>query len=109
MALTAYQQQTQRLLHDPNAQAYSLADITVYINIARSQIAIEGECIHVVLSGGTITNLTIANGGAGYVSPVVTFTGQGAQSFATATQVGGVITSVALVTGGWGWVPASTL
>jgi hypothetical protein len=110
MALTSYQAQTQRLLHDPGAQAYSLADITVYINIARSQIAIEGECIRALLSGGTITNLQILSPGSGYSgTATVAFTGGGAQSFATATIGGGAISSVTLVNGGWGWIPASNL
>jgi hypothetical protein len=110
MALTSYQQQTQRLLHDPNAQAYSLADITAYINIARSQIAIEGECIRALLSGGTITNLAINSPGSGYSgTATVTFTGGGAQAFASATIGGGAIATVTLLNGGWGWIPASAL
>src|SRR5215472_11839686 len=108
MALLGYQQETQRLLHDPNAQAYSLADLTVYINIARNQIAIEGECVRALLSGGTITSLAITNGGSGYTAPAtVTFTGPGAQAFATAQVSGGAINAVTLQSGGWAWIPAS--
>jgi hypothetical protein len=110
MALTAYEKQTQRLLHDPNAQAYSLADIDVYINLARAQIAIEGECIRALLTGGTITNLVILSPGSGYAgTATVTFTGGGAQAFATATIGGGAIATVTLTNGGWGWIPASAL
>ena len=109
MALTAYEKQTQRLLHDPNAQAYSLADLDVYINIARSQVAIEGECIRALLSGGTVTALAIGVTGTGYTAPTVVFTGGGAQATALATQAGGSIASVALVTGGWGYIPATSL
>jgi hypothetical protein len=109
MALTAYQQQTQRLLHDPNAQAYSLSDLTTYINIARNRVAIKGECIRQVLSGGTITSLALTGGGSGYVGPVnVVFTG-GAQAFATATVGGGAVNGVTLTRGGWGFIPASAL
>jgi hypothetical protein len=111
MALTAYQQQTQRLLHDPNAQAYSLADLTTYINIARSQIALEGECIRVLLSGGMITALAITGPGTGYSGTAsVSITGAlGAQAFATASLAGGSVASVTLTAGGWGYIPASAV
>jgi hypothetical protein len=108
MALTNYQQQVARLLHDPNNQAYPLADITTYINTAREEVAEEGECLQVLIAGGTITNLAITAGGAGYVSPTVTITGSGAQAFATATQSGGVINTVTLISGGWGYIPAAS-
>lgn len=45
MALTAYQQQVQRLLYDPVQSEYSLSDLTVYINIARTQIAASTQCL----------------------------------------------------------------
>jgi hypothetical protein len=45
MALNGYLQQVQRLLNNPTASLYSTADLITYINIARSQIAGEGECI----------------------------------------------------------------
>lgn len=110
MALTAYEQQTQRLLHDPNAQAYALGDVDRYINIARNQIAIEGECCRALLSGGMITALTIANGGTGYTNPIsVTIAAGGSQATATATQALGVINSVTLTSGGWGYLTAPTV
>lgn len=45
MALNAYVTQVQTLLHDPNAQFYPVAILTGFINQARQQIALEGECI----------------------------------------------------------------
>ena len=109
MALTAYQQQTQRLLHDPNALAYPIADITTYINLARNQIALEGECCRVLLSGGMITSLSITTPGSGYSgTATVSITGQGAQAFASATLAGGSVASVTLLSGGWGYIPASS-
>ena len=65
MGLTAYQQATQRLLHDPNATYFPIADLTAYINTARGQIAMEGQCIRQLLSGGTITSITGAPSGSG--------------------------------------------
>jgi hypothetical protein len=43
--LTSYQQQTQNLLHDVTGTLYSLTSLTGYINTARSQAALEGECV----------------------------------------------------------------
>lgn len=43
--LTAYQQQTQRLLNDEANQFFNLADLTVYINNARNDIARQTECL----------------------------------------------------------------
>lgn len=45
MALNAYLGATQRLLHDTAGQRYSTTDLTTYINSARSQLALEGECV----------------------------------------------------------------
>jgi hypothetical protein len=45
MALNAYIGATQRLLHDTAGQRYSTSDLTIYINNARSQLALEGECV----------------------------------------------------------------
>ena len=106
-----YVQQTQFLLHDPNAQAYSLASVQQAVNIARSQVAGEGECVRILLSGGVITNLTLNSGGSGYTDGVgtVTFTGSGNQAFATAVISGGIVTSVTLTRGGWGWLTAPTV
>jgi hypothetical protein len=109
--LSAYVSQTQFLLHDPNAQAYSLFNVQNQINTARSQVAGEGECVRALLSGGVITNLTLSSGGSGYSGTVgtVNFTGSGAQAFATAVISGGVVQSVNLVNGGWGWLSAPTV
>jgi len=107
VALNSYLTQTQALLHDPNAQAYSTTDLTRYINLARSQIAIEGECCRALLTGGTVVNLTISSGGSGYSgTPTFAFTG-GAQTFASGTIVAGSVATVTILSGGWGYIPAS--
>ncbi len=109
MALTAYQQQTQRLLHDPSATYFSLSDLTAYINIARGQIAMEGQCIRLLLSGGIITSLVVNSPGTGYSGTVtVTINGAGQQATATATQLGGLVNSVTLTNGGWGYITGTT-
>lgn len=57
--LTAYLKQTRRLLQLPGTQSTSLytdADLTDFINIARGQVAGEGECIRVQGTIPTVIN-----------------------------------------------------
>jgi hypothetical protein len=109
VALTAYQTQTQRLLHDPNATYFSLADITTYINIARGQIAMEGQCIRQLLSGGVITALAVNSAGTGYSGTItISITGSGQQASATAPLSGSGVGAVTLVNGGWGYITGTT-
>ncbi|HXJ94212.1 MAG TPA: hypothetical protein VMT20_15295 [Terriglobia bacterium] len=60
MALTAYVQQVQRLLHDTTGQFYQYPDLTYYVNSARGQVALEGECTRALCS------LATANGQQSY-------------------------------------------
>lgn len=43
--LSAYVAQVQTLLHDPNAQFYPVATLQGFVNQARHQVALEGECV----------------------------------------------------------------
>ncbi len=54
MALNAYVSAVQTLLHDPNAQFYPVAVLEGFINEARQQVALEGECINGL---GTLTTV----------------------------------------------------
>jgi hypothetical protein len=54
VALTAYVQQVQRLLHDTTGQFYQYPDIVYYINVARGQVAVEGECTRILASLTTV-------------------------------------------------------
>lgn len=71
--LLQYQQQTQLLLNDPNANLYNLSDLTTWINTARGQIAAAQQCIRyqadITTAAGTssypIASLTVPNGVAG--------------------------------------------
>jgi hypothetical protein len=62
MALTAYLTATQRLLHDTSGTRYPTIDLTAYINTARSQLALEGECVRVLYGADySTTNNTVTN------------------------------------------------
>ena len=110
MALTNYSTETLDLLHDPNNTYWSSTQITNYINRARQRIAGRGQCVRVLLSGGTITAISIATAGSGLPTGTlpVTVTGAGQQATATATVSGGIVTAVTLNTGGWGYITGTT-
>ena len=63
-----------------------------------------------VIGTSSVTNLTIANGGQNYVSPILTIAGGGGQgATAIATVTGGVITNVQMITNGSGYTSAPTI
>lgn len=98
-SLTTYQQETQRLLHDPSGAYYSLPDLTAYINIARGQVALESQSVRVLVCG-SISSVTIAAGGTGYTAPIVSVGGSGMGAVITPQLSGGVITSCTVNSGG---------
>jgi hypothetical protein len=107
--LTDYQTEVLELLHDPNNTYYSVTDINNYINRARHRIATKSQCVRVLLSGGTITGLSINSGGSGYSgTPTVTISGAGQQASATATILAGAINTVTLTNNGWGYITGTT-
>lgn len=108
MALNAYISQVQRLLHDPTAQFWSVADLTAYINEARGQIAAEGQCVRVLppITGG-VASITIVTGGTGYLTPpTVSLTGSSGSGFTgTAVLTGTAVTSVTVTAPGSNYPP----
>jgi hypothetical protein len=101
VALTAYQQQVQRLLHDPNATYYSLTDVTSYINTARNQIGLESQSIRVLVCGA-ISSVTVSAGGTLYAAAdTIAVSGVGIGAVLTPNlSGGGAVTSVSVVSGG---------
>jgi hypothetical protein len=75
MALNAYITQVQQLLHDPNAQYWSTAQLTNYINLARNRVAQDTKCLRQVMAGYTLTagqeQYLIANLPVNYASRVI--------------------------------------
>lgn len=55
--LATYLAQVNRLLHNSSGTLYTTADLTSYINLARNQIAMEGECIKVITPLNTATGV----------------------------------------------------
>jgi hypothetical protein len=54
VGLTTYQTQVQRLLHDPNANFWTLAELTDYINEARNRVAQDTKCLRQLVTGLTL-------------------------------------------------------
>ena len=106
MALNNYILETQRLLHDPAAAYFSVTDLTSYINTGRSEIAIAGQCVRVLISG-FVQNTVVNVGGSNY-SPATAITysspsgGTGAVGVPTIGG-GGAITGVTMAAGGSGF------
>lgn len=50
-ALSTYQTQCQRLLHDTNANFWPLAELTDYINEARNRVAQDTKCLRQLVTG----------------------------------------------------------
>lgn len=74
--LTAYLAQTRRLLQLPGSQStglYADSDLTYFINVARGQIAGEGECIRVMATIPTVpAQQTYQFGSAVLGTPAIT-------------------------------------
>jgi hypothetical protein len=54
--LVTYEQHTQLLLNDPKAERFNVFDLQSWIDIARQQVAGEGECIGVQAALPTVAN-----------------------------------------------------
>ena len=117
--LADYVTQVNRLLHDPNNAFYPLGDIQAFINEARTKVVQDTGCLRSNQSVvfpygqeqyvyGACTGVDVLAGGTGYTNPTVVFSGGGAGSgvAATATVVGGAVTSVALTNAGSGYTSA---
>lgn len=115
MALAAYLASVQRLLGTGSTQnLYSDVDLTAYINEARNQVAMEGQCIRALPPiSGPITAITVVSGGVGYSTPRVVITKpdfpsglpptpSGAQATATANS-GTSLTTITMQSQGAGY------
>jgi hypothetical protein len=56
---------------------------------------------------GSISTISIVNGGVNFIDPVIDIIGDGSGAFATAIQVGGVVSAITLNNGGTGYTSAN--
>jgi hypothetical protein len=112
MALSAYLQQTQRLLGDQTEQFFNLADLIAYINAGRNKIAAATQSVRAIpKSSGSLATVTVNTQGTGYTSPpTVTVSAPDAYGFGytqatvTASVAGGHITGFTITNAGTGYV-----
>jgi hypothetical protein len=110
-----YLQQTQRFLREQKQEFLNPADLLVYINRARREVAGRTQSVRRLTPiSGQIISTNLVSGGSGYVNPQVTITTpdwpsgalpnpQGRQATAAALMSGGVITDVIILDGGDGY------
>src|SRR5215471_9371755 len=96
-ALNSYLQQCQRLIGDVKQELFNLDDLKVYVNLAREQVAAEGQCIRwLTPPAAGVASLTPVGLGAGYTTATVAIAPPdmpGTTAQAIANIVGGEITS----------------
>lgn len=113
--LYAYLQEVQRLLDDAVAARFNIADLISYVNVARKQIAAEGQCVRALTpTSGPITAITVGSSGTSYTSPVVTISQpdspagflpypNGLQATAIANLSGGTVSAITILSRGAGY------
>jgi hypothetical protein len=106
--LSDYQKTTQRLVGDVAEAVFNLADLTDYINLARQQVAAEGQCIRwLTPPANGIAAITPISVGSGYTTATVTLPPPdvpGVTATATANIVAGEITSYTITNPGNGYM-----
>ncbi len=110
-----YLKQTQRFLREQKQQFENPADLLVYINRARREVAGRTQCIRRLTPiSGQVVQAKILTGGSGYVNPVAVITPpdfpsgvlpspSGRQATAGVEMQGGVVTGVNINDGGDGY------
>lgn len=114
-----YISDVRQLIHDPNAQDYTDAQLIPLINKSRDRVAEDCRCVRQFIAGlntisqqeqyplsGFTGGVAVTAGGTNYTAPVVTFnntTAGGAGESASAVVTGGVIQQILMTNWGGGF------
>lgn len=116
MLLADYRTNTRDLLHDANANFYSVAGVDRWINRARKEVAKNGRCVRQLTNPTAgLASATVASAGSGYTTATVTISAPDGtvrnlvQATATANVGGGQITSITITNPGAGYVATPTI
>lgn len=114
--LFTYMQDTYRLLgRDETQSEWNPDDIIAWINIARGEVAAQGQCIRRESPiSGSVLSINVTAAGSGYTNPTATISAPdapsgflpypaGAQATAVAQQIGGGISNISVSFGGSGY------
>ncbi len=121
--LDKHTQQVQRLIgFDVHQELYNPDDLIDFINIAREEVASQGQCVRRETAyGGQVVRLQVTNVGAGYTAPTVVISPPdqpngalpfplGDQATGICQQIGGAITTAGILYGGDGYyAPVATI
>lgn len=116
MTLNEYIVDVQDILHDPNANFYSLSQLARWINIGRSEVAKNGRCVRrLPPNSAAVASGLVTSGGAGYTTATVTIGAPDSvqlgteQATATAVLSGGQVVSITITNAGAGYVAVPTV
>lgn len=116
MQLSDYTTNILALLNDPLNQFYSSTNLNNWINRGRSEVAKKSRCIRLLTpSSGFVSMITVTAGGSGYTSATVTVSGPDAiggtytTATATASLIGGQVSTITVVVPGNGYVLTPTV
>lgn len=110
-----YLKQLQRFLRDAKQEFSNPADLIVYVNRARREVALRTQCIRALTPiSGSVKTCTVLTPGSGYTNPTVVITSSdfpsgygpspnGRQATANAIVQGGAIAAVDIQDGGSGY------
>lgn len=105
--LLSYRQQVSRLCGDVTGALFNPFDLDIYINLARGQVASEGQCVRRLLPASTgLADVAPTVFGSGYTTATVSVNPPdipGVQATVTANIVGGMITSYTITQAGSGY------
>jgi len=116
--LSDYETQVADLLKDPLNQYWSLTQLDSYINEARKQTVQDTGCLRTLqltacslgdesYTFGQVTGITVTQGGSGYSTPTIAFSGGGGSGVAATLNVtNGAVTSVTVTNPGSGYTSA---
>jgi hypothetical protein len=109
VALDAYLQQVQRLVGDVSQSIFNIDDLKVYVNLARAQVAAEGQCVRwLTPPAAGIASITPVAFGSGYTHAAVLIAPPdipGRTAAATANiDLAGAITSYTITNPGSGYL-----
>jgi hypothetical protein len=111
--LSDYLQQVQRLVGDVDQALFNIEDLRIYVNLARQQVAAEGQCIRwLTPPANGLAAVTPVAVGSGYTTASATVSPPdvpGVTALVTPNIVGGAITSYTLTNPGSGYMYLPTV
>lgn len=116
MQLSEYRTSVRDILHDANANFYSVAQVDRWINRARKKVAENGECVRrLPAPTASLASATVNAGGSGYSTATATVSlpdspNRGnVQATVSVNLSGGAVQSLTVVNPGAGYVAPATI